>query len=79
VIAAKLSGKTAAETAGTIMNIFRRLAPEIRKSITFDNGGEFAKHKRVKEAYKMSAWFCHAYASWQKGAVENVNGRLRRD
>jgi len=50
VIAAKLSGKTAAETAGAIMDIFRRLNPKIRKSITFDNGGEFAKHKLIKEA-----------------------------
>jgi IS30 family transposase len=24
-------------------------------------------------------WFCAAYASWQKGAVDNANGRLRRD
>jgi IS30 family transposase len=27
----------------------------------------------------MATWFCDAYASWQKGAVENANGRLRRD
>ena len=27
----------------------------------------------------MATWFCDAYASWQKGAVENMNGRLRRD
>jgi len=46
------------------MDIFRRLAPEIRKSITFENGREFAKHKRVKEACKVSTWFCDAYASW---------------
>jgi len=72
VIAAKLSGKTAAETARAIIDIFRRLSPEIRKSITFDNGGEFAKHKLIKEACKMSTWFCDAYASWQKGAVENT-------
>jgi IS30 family transposase len=44
VIAAKLSGKTAAETAGAIMDVFQRLALDIRKSITFDNGGEFAGH-----------------------------------
>ncbi|MBL4748041.1 MAG: hypothetical protein JKY17_04500 [Magnetovibrio sp.] len=49
-----MSGETATETATTIMDIFRRLNPEIRKSITFDNGGEFAKHKPVKEACKMS-------------------------
>lgn len=27
----------------------------------------------------MATWFCDAYASWQKGAAENLNGRLRRD
>ena len=79
VIAAKLSGKTAAETARAIMDVFRRLDPDIRKSITFDNGGEFAGHGLIRDAFKMATWFCDAYASWQKGAVENMNGRLRRD
>ena len=27
----------------------------------------------------MTTWFRDAYASWRKGAVENANGRLRRD
>ena len=27
----------------------------------------------------MATRFCDAYASWQKGAVENADGRLRRD
>ena len=27
----------------------------------------------------MATWFCDAHASWQEGAVENANGRLRRD
>jgi len=79
VIAAKLSGKTAAETAEAIMNAFRRLAPDIRKSITFDNGPEFARHTLLRDALNLSTWFCDAYASWQKGAVENMNSRLRRD
>jgi IS30 family transposase len=26
----------------------------------------------------MTTWFCDSYASWQKGGVENANGRLRR-
>ena len=91
VIAAKLSGKTAAETARAIMDVFQRLDPDIRKSITFDNrcpagdaciperGGEFAGHGLIRDAFNMATWFCDAYASWQKGAVENMNGRLRRD
>ncbi len=28
--------------------------------------------------FNMRTWFCFAYASWQKGGIENANGRLRR-
>ncbi|MCP4492921.1 MAG: IS30 family transposase [Gammaproteobacteria bacterium] len=78
-IIAKLKSKHAAHTAATIMDIFRQLDPRIRQSITFDNGTEFAKHSLLREALQMTTWFCDAYASWQKGGVENMNGRLRRD
>jgi IS30 family transposase len=33
----------------------------------------------LASACSMATWFCDAYASWQKGAVENASGRLRRD
>ena len=33
----------------------------------------------VVNALKMQSYFCDPYASWQKGGVENTNGRLRRD
>ena len=77
-LAAKLAGKSAAETAATLMAIFKRLAPELKGSITFDNGSEFARHGLLASVSGMSTWFCDAYASWQKGSVENTNGRLRR-
>ena len=78
-IMARLKSKNAADTAKTIMDIFRQLDPDLRRSITFDNGMEFAKHGLIKEALNMTTWFCDAYASWQKGGVENINARLRRD
>jgi transposase, IS30 family len=77
-LAAKLAGKSAAETAATLMAIFKRLAPELKNSITFDNGSEFARHGLLASVSGMTTWFCDAYASWQKGSVENTNGRLRR-
>ena len=77
-LATKLAGKSAAETAATLMAIFKRLAPELKGSITFDNGSEFARHGLLPSVSGMSTWFCDAYASWQKGSVENTNGRLRR-
>jgi len=76
-LAAKLTGRTAAETAATLMAIFGKLDPKLRKSVTFDNDTGFAKHALLKDMYNVSTWFCDAYASWQKGAVENTNGRLR--
>ncbi len=78
-IIARLKAKDAAGTAKAIMDVFRQLDPALRRSITFDNGTEFARHNLLKETLGMATWFCDAYASWQKGAVENMNGRLRRD
>ena len=77
-IATKLTGKSAAETVAVMMNIFKRLSPELKRSITFDNGGEFARHTLLASVTGMTTWFCDAYASWQKGSIENTNGRLRR-
>src|SRR3954447_13180524 len=79
VLAAKPAGKSAAETAAVLMAIFRRLDPRLRASVTFDNDTAFARHGLLASACSMATWFCDAYASWQKGAVENANGRLRRD
>ena len=47
--------------------------------MTLDNGGEFAAHDEWSSALDLQSFFCDPYASWQKGGVENTNGRLRRD
>jgi len=77
-LAARLVGKTAAETISVMLAVFVRIEPTLRKSITFDNDTAFAQHARLKTMCSMTTWFCDAYASWQKGGVENANGRLRR-
>jgi transposase, IS30 family len=38
----------------------------------------FAQHGLLRTMRDMTTWFCDAYASWQKGGIENANGRLRR-
>jgi IS30 family transposase len=78
-IAAKLNGKNAEETATAIMLIFKRLDPALRRSTTFDNDTAFARHSLLCQALELATFFCDAYASWQKAAVENINGRLQRD
>ena len=77
-LAARLVGKTAAETISVMLAVFARIEPALRKSITFDNDTVFAQHALLKTMRAMTTWFCDPYASWQKGGVENANGRLRR-
>jgi IS30 family transposase len=75
-LAARLAGKTAAETISVMLAVFARIDPTLRKSITFDNDTAFAQHGPLRSMRDMATWFCDAYA--QKGGVENANGRLRR-
>jgi IS30 family transposase len=46
----------------------------LKRSLTFDNGTEFAEHHRLE----IPTFFCDPHAPWQKGGVENAIGRLRR-
>jgi len=77
-LATRLAGKTAAETISVMLAVFGRIHPALRKSVTFDNDTAFAQHALLRSTRNMTTWFCDAYASWQKGGVENANGRLRR-
>jgi IS30 family transposase len=79
VLAARLAGRSAAETVAVLMAAFRRLDPRLRASVTLDDDTAFARHGPLASACAMTTWSCDAYASWQAGAVENANGRLRRD
>ncbi len=78
MLATRMSGKTAAETISSMMVILRRLDPSLHGSVTLDNDTTFARHGLLTDLFGMSAWFCDAYDSWQKGGIENANGRLRR-
>ena len=58
--------------------LLRRFPAEQRRSITFDNGSEFAAHRRIKAKLRMDTFFCDPHSPWQKGGVENLIGRIRR-
>ena len=48
------------------------------KTITFDNGKEFAKHEQIAAALNVDCYFAHPYASWERGTNENTNGLIRQ-
>jgi len=49
----------------------------IVRSITADNGSENTQHTKISRALNVDYFFCHSYASWEKGTVENMIGRIR--
>jgi len=75
LLATRQDGKTAKTTKHSLKHLLGRLAPKARRSLTFDNGGEFARHHQLG----CKTYFCDPHSPWQKGAVENAIGRLRRD
>ena len=51
--------------------------PQWRRTVTFDNGTEFARHHQL-HALGVETFFCDTHSPWQKGGVENAIGRMRR-
>jgi IS30 family transposase len=54
------------------------LPPGMRRTITFDNGTEFASHHQLRDQLGLATFFCDPHSPWQKGGVENAIGRMRR-
>jgi len=48
------------------------------KTITFDQGSEFANYCQVERSVGCKIYYCEVASPWQKGSNENMNGRLRR-
>ena len=78
VIIRKLESKKAPYVAQVIINALKPLPPNLRKTITYDNGSENSSHRVVNHKLKIQSFFCEPYHSWQKGTVENTIGLIRR-
>lgn len=48
------------------------------KTITTDNGTEFAAHRTIAKRLGTTVYFADSYSAWQKGAVENANKLIRQ-
>ncbi len=74
----KLESRTAAAKTEALVRRLMTLPTEARRTITTDNGKENSYHAQITRELKTAVFFCHAYHSWEKGTVENTNGRIRR-
>ncbi len=76
-------GKKAVPLAKTVVRMLFAWRQGV-KTITTDNGGEFAAHAEITRGLRrkslpdVTVYFADPYASWQKGAIENANGLIRQ-
>ena len=73
----KVSHKTSKQVADAVIKKLRSINAGV-KTITFDNGKEFAEHARIDEALGSKTYFADPFSSWQRGSNENFNGLLRQ-
>jgi IS30 family transposase len=78
LLARRQPNKEAAPMARELKRRFEALPAALRRTLTFDNGTEFAYHYRLARELGMATYFCDPHAPWQKGGIENAIGRMRR-
>ena len=74
ILATRPPDKAARRVARHLLRLFAPLPPQLRKTVTFDNGTEFARHTALHRL-DIATFFCDPHAPWQKGGIENAIGR----
>ncbi len=69
--------KTAEAVKNAILEALTPLAARV-KTLTYDNGKEFALHEVIAKTLSAKGYFAHPYHSWERGSNENTNGLIRQ-
>lgn len=78
LLAAKLTSKKADTLTAAGAKAFVLIPRKMRRTLTVDNGPEFAGFKQFEKKTGLEIYFAKPYAAWQRGANENTNGLLRQ-
>ncbi|MGV9714346.1 IS30 family transposase [Gordonia sp. NPDC003424] len=71
-------GHNAEQVCAALQDTITALPEHLRKSLTWDQGAEMAKHAQFRVATGVDVYFCDPASPWQRGTNENTNGLLRQ-
>ena len=77
-IVVKIRSKHADHVQQKLKQRLQELDAEHRRSITFDNGTEFARCQRLEKHLDMTLYFADPGCPYQRGTNENTNGLIRQ-
>jgi IS30 family transposase len=69
---------TTASVTTAVIGAFAELPSHLKRTLTWDQGVEMARHEAVTAATGMTVYFAERASPWQRGANENFNGLLRQ-
>jgi len=73
----KVRDKSSEEMKNAILKSFNGCS-DIMKTLTVDNGTEFALHDKISEGLGTGVYFATPNSPWERGLNENTNGLIRR-
>ena len=76
-LAKKIEDKTACVTTEAIVSLFDDVPSRMLKTLTLDNGKEFAGHEEIAALTSASIYFAHPGHPGERGTNENTNGLIR--
>jgi IS30 family transposase len=73
-----LAGHGADAVRDAIASAITTLPKQLRRSLTWDQGAEMAKHAQLRIDTGVEVYFADPHSPWQRGTNENTNGLLRQ-
>lgn len=71
------NGYTATDALAGLVEGIEQIPEHLRRSITFDQGSEWANWPDLVASYHLDAYFCDPHSPWQRGQIENLNRQWR--